>query len=170
MAVRLRAEGRPSPASNVAASTSSPRLSWLGPSAFPGSQSARLVPLSSVTAGSLEQQQSNRSPTRELDRLFGGGLLPGSVTLVGGAPGAGKSTLLLQMATLLCHGTRAGRPYHLFFARHRGQGLGPGAPPSLPTPPPQAQPPVLPTSVARRARTSCTARAAWASMLRGSSC
>jgi DNA repair protein RadA/Sms len=34
----------------------------------------------------------------ELDRVLGGGLVPGSVTLVGGEPGVGKSTLLLQVA------------------------------------------------------------------------
>ncbi len=34
----------------------------------------------------------------ELDRLFGGGLTNGSITLVGGEPGIGKSTLLLQLA------------------------------------------------------------------------
>ena len=32
----------------------------------------------------------------ELDRVLGGGLVAGSVTLVGGEPGMGKSTLLLQ--------------------------------------------------------------------------
>ncbi len=36
------------------------------------------------------------SGMRELDRVLGGGLVPGSVILVGGHPGAGKSTLLLQ--------------------------------------------------------------------------
>jgi len=36
----------------------------------------------------------------ELDRVLGGGLVPGSVSLVGGQPGAGKSTLLLQV---MCH-------------------------------------------------------------------
>ncbi|MEO7775658.1 MAG: DNA repair protein RadA [Steroidobacteraceae bacterium] len=35
----------------------------------------------------------------ELDRVLGGGLVPGSVTLLGGEPGIGKSTLLLQLAT-----------------------------------------------------------------------
>lgn len=34
----------------------------------------------------------------ELDRVLGGGLVPGSVTLVGGEPGVGKSTLLVQVA------------------------------------------------------------------------
>ena len=33
----------------------------------------------------------------ELDRVLGGGLVPGSVTLLGGEPGIGKSTLLLQL-------------------------------------------------------------------------
>lgn len=33
----------------------------------------------------------------ELDRVLGGGLVPGSVTLLGGEPGVGKSTLLLQL-------------------------------------------------------------------------
>jgi len=36
--------------------------------------------------------------TAELDRVLGGGLVPGSVTLLGGDPGIGKSTLLLQLA------------------------------------------------------------------------
>jgi len=40
-----------------------------------------------------------RRPTGvpELDRVLGGGLVPGSVTLIGGEPGIGKSTLLLQV-------------------------------------------------------------------------
>lgn len=44
----------------------------------------------------------------ELDRVLGGGLVPGSVTLVGGEPGIGKSTLLLQaMAQLANLGQRS---------------------------------------------------------------
>ncbi len=42
----------------------------------------------------------------ELDRLLGGGLLPGSVTLLGGEPGIGKSTLALQLAAAV---TTSGR-------------------------------------------------------------
>lgn len=43
---------------------------------------------------------SNRYPVpiRELNRVLGGGIVPGSVILIGGDPGIGKSTLLLQMA------------------------------------------------------------------------
>ena len=40
----------------------------------------------------------------EVDRVLGGGLVPGSVTLVGGEPGIGKSTLLLQLAALMASG------------------------------------------------------------------
>lgn len=43
----------------------------------------------------------------ELDRVLGGGLVPGSVTLVGGEPGIGKSTLLLQaVASMAARGER----------------------------------------------------------------
>lgn len=38
---------------------------------------------------------------KELDRVFGGGVVPGSLILVGGDPGIGKSTLLLQMSDAL---------------------------------------------------------------------
>jgi DNA repair protein RadA/Sms len=39
--------------------------------------------------------------SQELDRVLGGGLVPGSVTLIGGDPGIGKSTLMLQAAAAL---------------------------------------------------------------------
>ncbi|MFM1874664.1 MAG: repair protein RadA [Bacteroidota bacterium] len=38
------------------------------------------------------------TPDKEFDRVLGGGLVPGSLTLIGGEPGIGKSTLLLQLA------------------------------------------------------------------------
>jgi DNA repair protein RadA/Sms len=38
----------------------------------------------------------------ELDRVLGGGLVPGSVVLLGGEPGVGKSTLALQLAARVC--------------------------------------------------------------------
>lgn len=45
---------------------------------------------------SLEDLPRFSSGLRELDRVLGGGFVPGSVVLIGGHPGAGKSTLLLQ--------------------------------------------------------------------------
>ena len=44
--------------------------------------------------------------TQELDRVLGGGIVPGSVVLLGGDPGIGKSTLLLQVAASVA-GSRA---------------------------------------------------------------
>lgn len=48
-------------------------------------------------------EEHNRSSTgmSEVDRLVGGGITPGSFTLIGGEPGIGKSTLLLQLANQL---------------------------------------------------------------------
>ncbi len=43
----------------------------------------------------------------ELDRVLGGGLVPGSLVLVGGEPGIGKSTLMLQAAATLSAGGQA---------------------------------------------------------------
>src|SRR5206468_2611684 len=39
-------------------------------------------------------------PMGELNRVLGGGIVPGSMTLISGDPGIGKSTLLLQMAAM----------------------------------------------------------------------
>src|SRR5213083_3245597 len=43
---------------------------------------------------------------RELDRVLGGGLVPGSLVLIGGDPGIGKSTLALQLAGALARDGR----------------------------------------------------------------
>ncbi len=53
--------------------------------------------------GSLSEDFEVRHPTgfAEFDRVLGGGLVPGSVVLLGGDPGVGKSTLLQQVAALL---------------------------------------------------------------------
>ncbi len=45
----------------------------------------------------LEEQPRFSTSIGEFDRVLGGGLVPGSVVLIGGNPGAGKSTLLLQL-------------------------------------------------------------------------
>ena len=60
------------------------------------SQSRQPVLLSSVT---MEQTVQFTSGFPELDRVLGGGVMPGGYVLVGGDPGIGKSTLMLQMAS-----------------------------------------------------------------------
>lgn len=49
----------------------------------------------------MSEPQRISTGMNESDRLLGGGLVPGSLTLVGGDPGIGKSTLLLQLSSLL---------------------------------------------------------------------
>ena len=65
---------------------------------------APLVP--PVPIGSVDQAGWAPTPTGvlEVDRVLGGGLVPGSVTLLGGEPGIGKSTLLLQLLAKLARG------------------------------------------------------------------
>ena len=60
--------------------------------------------------GGLREAELVRIPTGigEIDRVLGGGLVPGSVVLLGGEPGIGKSTLLLQAAAGLAAGTGSG--------------------------------------------------------------
>ncbi len=50
---------------------------------------------------SMEEESRMSTHMEELDRVLGGGIVPGSLILVGGDPGIGKSTLLLQMCRLL---------------------------------------------------------------------
>ena len=77
-------------ASRSAASTARrPMPGWLGGIDAPG-----IVDLSQVAD---EAQQRTPTMIGELDRVLGGGLVAGSVVLIGGDPGIGKSTLLLQM-------------------------------------------------------------------------
>lgn len=56
-----------------------------------------------VCLSSIETKDEERVTTRmqELDRVLGGGIVPGSLVLVGGDPGIGKSTLLLQVCQKL---------------------------------------------------------------------
>ncbi|TMC32024.1 MAG: DNA repair protein RadA [Chloroflexi bacterium] len=57
--------------------------------------SAQALPLSQVR---FAQANRLRLPMREVNQVLGGGIVPGSLVLVGGDPGIGKSTLLLQLA------------------------------------------------------------------------
>jgi len=73
----------------------------LSPGASPGERP--------VAIGDVAAEDARRMPTGsvELDRVLGGGIVPGSFVLVGGDPGIGKSTLLLQLAARVAreHGT-----------------------------------------------------------------
>ncbi len=63
-----------------------------------GAGAAQVTPLARVAA---EAEQRLATGIGELDRVLGGGLVAGSVVLIGGDPGIGKSTLLLQMLGML---------------------------------------------------------------------
>ncbi|MBI3393932.1 MAG: DNA repair protein RadA [Nitrospirae bacterium] len=71
----------------------------------PGGGRSAAVPLPSV-----EPLASGRISTGigELDRVLGGGIVPGSLILIGGDPGIGKSTLILQAAASLADDERTG--------------------------------------------------------------
>lgn len=60
--------------------------------------SAEPVPLAEVERAAIERLTL---PGREFNRVLGGGIVPGSLILVGGDPGIGKSTLLLQASAAL---------------------------------------------------------------------
>lgn len=60
---------------------------------------AEVVALKNIETDSEERTQTQ---IQELDRVLGGGIVPGSLVLVGGDPGIGKSTLLLQVCQKLC--------------------------------------------------------------------
>ena len=61
-------------------------------------RTAATVTLSEAATDSDQRLQTG---WQEVDRVLGGGFVPGSVTLLGGEPGVGKSTLLLQIAGAL---------------------------------------------------------------------
>ena len=75
------------------------------PVSFSKSASAKQIKDAEVVAlKHVETDQEERIKTKieELDRVLGGGIVPGSLLLVGGDPGIGKSTLLLQVCQRLC--------------------------------------------------------------------
>jgi DNA repair protein RadA/Sms len=55
-----------------------------------------------LAAVSVEGSRRMATGIGELDRVLGGGVVPGSMVLLGGEPGVGKSTLMLQAAAGLC--------------------------------------------------------------------
>ena len=75
-----------------------PRARLASAEATAGSDADRAVPIGEVDMGAWAALATG---TGELDRVLGGGLVPGSATLLGGEPGIGKSTLLLQALSAL---------------------------------------------------------------------
>ena len=61
---------------------------------YAGETRAKIQTLDQI---SLQETPRFSSGFKELDRVLGGGVVPGSAILIGGHPGAGKSTLLLQV-------------------------------------------------------------------------
>lgn len=60
-------------------------------------------PVKPVTLSEIESLEVQREVTglEEFDRVLGGGIVPGSVVLIGGEPGVGKSTLVLEVSGIL---------------------------------------------------------------------
>jgi DNA repair protein RadA/Sms len=65
-----------------------------------GGFTGRLAQAEPVAFSEIESQDDSRvaSGIDELDRVLGGGIVAGSLVLIGGAPGIGKSTIVIQMA------------------------------------------------------------------------
>ena len=63
----------------------------------------KLREVSAIAFSEIEPQDDRRLPSgvTEFDRVLGGGIVPGTLVLIGGDPGIGKSTLLLQVADKL---------------------------------------------------------------------
>jgi DNA repair protein RadA/Sms len=68
------------------------RRSWAGGGR---AESPRATHISVITTGNTQRLPA---PDGELNRVLGGGIVPGSLVLIGGQPGIGKSTLMLQIA------------------------------------------------------------------------
>jgi len=64
-------------------------------SSSPKSTTTKAIPITDVSEDNIVRFSSG---SRELDLVLGGGIVPGSMTLIGGSPGIGKSTLLLKIA------------------------------------------------------------------------
>ncbi|CAM3010397.1 DNA replication and repair protein RadA [Paracoccus aminovorans] len=77
-----------------------------GPGRGLGTRKGKTIPLSDLATQEAPPPRAT-SGIAELDRVLGGGLVPGSAILVGGDPGIGKSTLLLQAASAFARSGRS---------------------------------------------------------------
>ncbi len=87
--------------------TSTTRPSMKSRTATSRKSKAPAQPRLSLTFNQIQDHPQARIPSGyfELDRVLGGGIVPGSLVLLGGDPGIGKSTLLLQTANQLARET-----------------------------------------------------------------
>jgi len=85
--------------SSIKSRSSSSRSGYAGAAlGHAGNSHSQIQVLSEVEFSEIERRPTSFA---ELDRVLGGGLVPGSSVLIGGDPGAGKSTLLLQVMCAL---------------------------------------------------------------------
>ena len=75
---------------NVSPTKTPSRNSWVATAGEPLQELSSLNP---------DDQLRIRLPSEELNRVLGGGIVPGSVLLLAGEPGVGQSQLLLEIAT-----------------------------------------------------------------------
>ena len=71
---------------------------WEPPSPSPNNRVAKPIKIADIASS---QEARIATINKEFNRVLGGGIVPGSLTLLGGEPGIGKSTLLLQIALQL---------------------------------------------------------------------
>jgi DNA repair protein RadA/Sms len=71
------------------------------PSGAPGTPTGSLSKPEKLQNIPIERIARSSTGTGELDRVLGGGIVPGSLILIGGDPGIGKSTLLLQISDFM---------------------------------------------------------------------
>lgn len=97
--------------SNTSANPARPSLNasnWMKEGGKSSDREAHWQPRTSFKLSQIADQAIARTPSgfSELDRVLGGGIVPGSLVLIGGEPGIGKSTLLLQVASQLSYNSR----------------------------------------------------------------
>ena len=78
------------------------KIDWKSPSIRDAKKVSKPLKIAEIEVSSETRLDTNNS---ELNRVLGGGIVPGSLTLLGGEPGIGKSTLLLQISLHLSHKT-----------------------------------------------------------------
>ena len=74
---------------------------WKPASTIPGGNTVKAAKSRALSDILVEEEPRIITTDGELNRVLGGGLVPGSIVLIGGEPGIGKSTLMLQIALSL---------------------------------------------------------------------